>query len=468
MPAVQDLVVALGGAPPRHLGAPDLLVRHTEGPSDLARYRSLRRRVFVEEQELFARTDVDEYDDHPRTIVLVAEDGDGELLGGVRLHPQGEDPELGWWQGGRLVCGVDSGRGRRGVGAALVRAACAIAELEGALRFDATVQAPREGFFARLGWERVGETEQRGIPHVRMRWPIDRIARLVEETKAPLGALLEIGQGAGAGWLGDDGVPVPGSSVVAAVDAIAPAMVARDPEWAGWCGMLVAANDLAAMGAERIGALDSVAAPDRARVERVLRGVRDGARAFGLPILGGHTQVGAPGALSVTGLGRAGRPVPGGGGHVGDEVRLTTDLSGGWRPGYTGSQWDSTSGRSSAEIDAMLDTVRRLGPRAAKDVSMAGIAGTLGMLAEASGCGAELRAADIARPAGAGLADWITCFPGFGMLTADAPGAATPSAAPATSVVCGGLSAEPGVRIVWPDGETTVALAGAATGLGEA
>nr|MDQ3320648.1 AIR synthase [Actinomycetota bacterium] len=67
-----------------------------------------------------------------------------------------------------------------------------------------------------------------------------------------------------------------------------------------------------------------------------------------------------------------------------------------------------------------------------------------------------------------GLADWITCFPGFGMLTADAPGAATPSAAPATSVVCGGLSAEPGVRIVWPDGETTVALTGAATGLGEA
>ena len=31
-----------------------------------------------------------------------------------------------------------------------------------------------------------------------------------------------------------------------------------------------------------------------------------------------------------------------GGGAVGDELSLTADLGGGWRPGYQGLQWDST------------------------------------------------------------------------------------------------------------------------------
>ena len=42
---------------------------------------------------------------------------------------------------------------------------------------------------------------------------------------------------------------MPGSDLIAACDAILPAMVQRDPEWAGWCGVLVNVNDLAAMGA---------------------------------------------------------------------------------------------------------------------------------------------------------------------------------------------------------------------------
>ncbi len=58
----------------------------------------------------------------------------------------------------------------------------------------------------------------------------------------------------------------------------------------------------------------------------------------------------------------------------------------------------------------MLDAVAAARPRAAKDVSMAGIVGTTGMLAEASGCGAELDVAAIPRPADVGAGDWLTCF----------------------------------------------------------
>jgi selenophosphate synthetase-related protein len=116
----------------------------------------------------------------------------------------------------------------------------------------------------------------------------------------------------------------------------------------------------------------------------------------------------------------------------------------------------------------MIGWVGAAWPAAAKDVSMAGIAGTLGMLAEASGCGAILDVALIPRPAGTTTGDWLTCFPGFGMLTAGPPGALVPSTGPAASAECGELVSGQGVRLRWPDGELTEAVPGAVTGLGRA
>ncbi|GAB2443378.1 MSMEG_0567/sll0787 family protein [Nocardia tengchongensis] len=434
----------------------------------VAAYHALRRKNFVVEQGLFAGSDTDDIDDDPRTRILVAIAPDGAVLGGVRLAPATAE-DLGWWTGSRLV--VDCGRRTRGVGGALVRAACAYAETHNVLRFEATVQTRYELLFTHLGWVALAETNVAGAPHVRMRWPIDRIERLARSTKAMLGQTLsELGDTpmtlGGNGFRGDDGAPVPGSDLVAACDAILPSMVERDPEWAGWCAALVNLNDLAAMGAEPIGLLDAVAAPTRSLLTRVLRGLGAASRIWEVPVLGGHTQLGVPAALSVTALGRTDRPVPGGGGEVGDELRLTADLGGGWRPGYTGRQWDSSSHRSGAELRALGRFVSDTGPKAAKDVSMAGVAGTAGMLAEASGVGVELDVARIPRPPGVELADWITCFPGFAMLTADRPGTPVNPVGPATTAVCGVLSATPGVRLRWPDGEVTHALDSAVTGLG--
>ncbi len=107
-------------------------------------------------------------------------------------------------------------------------------------------------------------------------------------------------------------------------------------------------------------------------------------------------------------------------------------------------------------------------PAAAKDVSMAGIAGTLGMLAEASGTGAVLDVAAVPRPDGASVGDWFSCFPGFGLLTADHAGAPAPGAGPAVSAECGELSTGAGVRLRWPDGEETEAVPGGVTGMGPA
>lgn len=464
-PAMTDLIARLGGPGPRSAERPEFLVVRADGNAErIDAFAQLRRREFVQRQGLFAADDSDEHDGAPHTRVLVAATAAGEVLGGVRLHPEG-DPALGWWRGSRLVCRRSSRAAPRHVGAALVAAACAEAVAAGALRFEAHVQGARADFFARLGWSAVRSLRVAGVAHLLMRWPVDRFEALARATKAPLAPLLAGLLDASEGFGADDGAPVPGSSLVATTDAILPSMVDRDPEWAGWCGMLVTAHDLSAMGAAPVGALDAIGARDAAHARRIVEGLRSGSRAFDLPVLGGHTQLDAPGALAVTGLGSTADPVPAAGGTPGDALTLTADLEGGWRPGYRGRQWDSTSWRSRVDLATMLSAVGRARPRAAKDVSMAGVVGTAGMLAESSGCGAELDVASIPRPASATAADWLTCFPGFAMLTADRPGAPPLPAGPATGAVCGALVDRPGVRLRWPDGEVTEAIAGPATGI---
>lgn len=462
----------------RSVPTPAFVVSQAGTRAELDSYRSLRREVFIAEQGIFSRDDSDRVDDDPRTVVLLARAADGTLLGGVRIAPALEGRDIGWWSGSRLAVSATA-RTRAGVGAALVRAACARAEAEGALRFDATVQSQNEPLFVRLGWSTVGTLDVHGRPHVHMIWPIDRAQRLARATKAALGPLLEgftrpdpldgTGKGdpalGGRGFVGDDASPVPGSDLLAACDAILPSMVERDPEWAGWCAVLVNLNDLSAMGAVPVGLLDAVGARDASFARRVFRGLQEASRAWGVPVLGGHTQLGVPASLSVTALGRADRPVAGGGGSAGESLRLTADLGGRWRPGYTGSQWDSSSHRSSDELRALAGVVPSLRPTAAKDVSMAGLIGTTGMLAEASGCKAVLDVADIPAPAAATAGDWLTCFPGFAMVSAERAPAEAALPPFVDSAVCGRLADGRGVDLRWPDGLVTTAITDVVTGL---
>jgi putative N-acetyltransferase (TIGR04045 family) len=462
----------LAGVPTHESAPPEFLITEAENAAQLAAYHRLRRDSFVSHQGLFTGTDLDDIDDDPRTVVLVATAGDGTVLGGVRLAPRGA-ADIGWWTGSRLV--VTASRQAGGIGPAVVRAACSYAKSRGVLRFEATVQQRYSTMFARIGWQPCGADLLIGrCPHVRMRWPLNPFQPLVGDTKSFLGDALSPlrGQDGGlgaAGFCGDDGVPLPGSDLIAACDAIIPSMVQRDPEWAGWCSVLVNVNDLAAMGAAPIGLLDAVGAPTRSLLTRIIRGIARASQAWRVPVLGGHTQLGVPAALAVTALGTTPDPVPAGGGAAGDALRFTADLTGGWRPGYHGRQWDSTSTRGTDDLAAMVAIVARLRPRAAKDVSMAGIVGAAGMLAEASGTGAELEVAAIPRPRDAELSFWLTCFPGFAMLTADRVGGSAP-ALPAgmASAECGRLTRQGGVSLRWPDGVTTPALAPDVTGLGRA
>ena len=99
---------------------------------------------------------------------------------------------------------------------------------------------------------------------------------------------------------------------------------------------------------------------------------------------------------------------------------------------------------------------------------MVGVVGTAGMLAEASGCGAVLDVARIPRPEDAAMGDWLSCFPGYAMITADQPGDSRMHSPLAASAECGDLVDGTGVHLRWPDGMITEAITNTVTGLGSA
>jgi putative N-acetyltransferase (TIGR04045 family) len=130
-------------------------------PEQLADHHRIRHAVFVQEQGIFAESDVDAHDAADGVVHVLATVGD-ESVGTVRLFPVAG--ERGLWQGDRLA--VLDGWRTFGVGAPLVRFAVRYAGEHGGTRMIAHIQTPNVVFFRRLGWSVCGEPEQYvGVTH---------------------------------------------------------------------------------------------------------------------------------------------------------------------------------------------------------------------------------------------------------------------------------------------------------------
>ena len=132
---------------------------------ELVAYRRLRRRIFCDEQGLFAGDDADAVD--ARAIPLVATTHvagmPDEVVGVVRAWEE----EAGQWWGGRLGTPADH-RGDRAIAPGLVRLAVGTACRHGCQRFRATVQVQNVRLFERLRWTVTGGVEVCGRPHALM------------------------------------------------------------------------------------------------------------------------------------------------------------------------------------------------------------------------------------------------------------------------------------------------------------
>ena len=132
--------------------------------------------------------------------------------------------------------------------------------------------------------------------------------------------------------------------------------VAGDPWFAGWCGVMVNISDVAAMGGRPIAVVDAVWAASDADAEPVLAGMRAASRAFGVPVVGGHTNTRTDrGQLSVAILGRAKRLLTSFDAVPGDRLVAAIDLRGRYREPF--SNWEAATDAPPARLRGDLEVL---------------------------------------------------------------------------------------------------------------
>lgn len=232
--------------------------------------------------------------------------------------------------------------------------------------------------------------------------------------------------GADAVPVGDDCAAIPQGDghLLLAIEGFINAFVARDPWFAGWCGVMVNLSDVAAMGGRPIAVVDAVWADGVAAAAPVLDGLRAASAAYGVPIVGGHTNLSsAQGQLSVAVLGRAKRLLTSFDAEPGDRLVAAIDLRGRYREPF--DNWEAATATPPERLRgdlALLPEIAEAGLcRAAKDISQAGLVGTAAMLAECSGVGIAVDVESAPRPEGVPLGRWLRSFPSFGYILAVPP-----------------------------------------------
>lgn len=235
--------------------------------------------------------------------------------------------------------------------------------------------------------------------------------------KADIGLVAELfGTGDWFAGPGDDGAVLPDGegSVVVGGEAMLPSFVAADPYGAGVSAVLANVNDLAAMGAEPVALVDTVVGPtDTAR--EVLRGMRWAAERYRVPVVGGHlTRTGGPPAVSAFGVGRARRVLSAVNTEPAHALVVACCTEGKMRSDFLFFPSFDERGARLADDVRLLSRLAADGTvAAAKDVSMAGLVGSLAMLLEANRLGVDVDLDAVPRPAGVELVDWLACFPCF-------------------------------------------------------
>lgn len=243
--------------------------------------------------------------------------------------------------------------------------------------------------------------------------------------KAAIGATLGDGP---TDWLagpGDDGAVLDagGATVVACGEAILPAFVAADPRGAGFAAVLTNVNDLAAMGARPLGIVDTVAAP-QATARAVVAGMREACALYRVPLVGGHlTLHEGPPSLSAFGIGHAPAPLSVTRSAPGQSLVVAAALAGQRRADFPFFPAFRERGERCADDVRLLAALAEQGVCvAAKDISMAGLLGSLAMLLECHGLGVTVDLDAVPVPPGVPLTWWLNCFPSYGFLLCVPPG----------------------------------------------
>ncbi len=221
--------------------------------------------------------------------------------------------------------------------------------------------------------------------------------------------------------VGDDCAAIPDSDgyLLFAIEGFINAFVQEDPWFAGWCGIMVNLSDIAAMGGRAIAVTDALWADGTANADPVLAGMLAASETYGIPVVGGHTNIRTnQSQLAVAILGRARKLLTSFDAKPGDCLIAAIDHRGAYREPF--SNWQAALDAPPERLRGDLEILPGLAEsglvNAAKDISQGGLIGTAVMLAECSGVGLEIDLTQIPVPPAVTLERWLQSFPSFGFL----------------------------------------------------
>ncbi len=220
-------------------------------------------------------------------------------------------------------------------------------------------------------------------------------------------------------------------ALLLAADGIWSRLMEADPHWAGYCAILVNIHDIAAMGGRPIACVDVLSISDDRIRNLVTEGMHTASAQFGVPVVGGHLHPDTPYSVvdvAILGIARLDSVIYSHTAKVGDQVVAAIDLEGRVHPSCI-MNWDSVTMKSPTQVRSQIDVMRMLGEEhlvtAGKDISNPGTIGTLGMLLEVSGKGAEIDLDDIPRPdldvVPLTFEQWVKVYPGMGFVVTVPP-----------------------------------------------
>ncbi len=228
---------------------------------------------------------------------------------------------------------------------------------------------------------------------------------------------------------GDDAAVIPWNDgfLLLAADGMMTGLLKNEPYAAGKASVMVTVNDIYAMGGRPIGMVNVLACGDDEQRAQIVEGIRKGCEKLRVPMLGGHLHPDASldtPSLAVAILGWAKRVIQSHLAQLGDDLVFAADLTG--RKGcHSVVSWDANSGKSTDELLdrlGVLPVIAELGwAHAAKDVSNAGLIGTVSIMMENSAKGAIIDMSSIPLPAEISLSDWLVCFQSYGFVLAVPP-----------------------------------------------
>ena len=226
--------------------------------------------------------------------------------------------------------------------------------------------------------------------------------------------------------VGDDCAAIPEGDgfLLLAIEGFMNEFVAAEPWFAGWCGVMVNISDIAAMGGAPVAVVDALFADGETQAAPILAGMRAAAEAYGVPIIGGHSNLrNDRSQLAVAILGRSKTLLTSFDAQPGDILMAAVDLRGAFRPHF--SNWDAASRAPASRLRGDLEILPHLAQaglcKAAKDISQGGMIGTAIMLAECSGVEIVIDVDAVPIPAGIQLERWLGSFPSFGFLLSVPP-----------------------------------------------